>query len=111
MPLVKGETSIPANATNTNILTGSVFEFAPADALVEFGLVAAATGLQVTVLSGSDVLMEESPISVQNRFPIYPDDYDLYDMVNEGDHIVIRVRNTTGAAIIIFHALRWNPAG
>ena len=109
--MVQDETSIAANATVANILTGSVFEFMPFNALLQIGLVAAATGLQVTVSSGSDFLMQESPISIQNRFPIFPEDFPLEDVAAAGERLTIRVRNTTGAAIIMFTTVRMTPMG
>ena len=107
--MINDETSIAANATVANVLTGSVFEFIPFNALLQIGLVAAATGLQITVSSGSDILMQESPVSIQNRFPLFQEDFPLEDVAAQGERLTIRARNTTGAAIILFTTVRITP--
>jgi len=106
MAMIQDSVSIAANATNNNVLSGSVFEFAAANELIEVAIIGSATGLVVTVLSGQDVLLEESPISLQNRFPIYPDDFIAPDIIAAGERLVIRVRNTTGGALTLFFAVR-----
>lgn len=110
MPAVKGVTSTAAGQVTQNVLSGSVYEYAPFNAYVEFGLVDEATGEQrVTVLSGSDTICEEAPVSRQARVPVYPDDFDLTDMVRAGERIVIRVRNTGAAARNLFWTVRLTP--
>jgi hypothetical protein len=104
MPIIQGTTSTAAGAATANVLAGSVYEYLPYPCLLEIGVVDDTNGEQrVTILSGSDVLMEESPVSVQNRFPVYPDDYAVSDYAAGGDRLVIRVRNTGAAA----RTLRW----
>jgi hypothetical protein len=104
MPIIQGTTSTAAGAATSNVLAGSVYEYLPFDCLVEIGVVDDTNGEQrVTILSGSDVLMEESPVSIQNRFPVYPDDYAVSDYAQAGDRLVIRTRNTGAAA----RTLRW----
>lgn len=108
--LIAGQTSVAAGATNTNVLSGSVYEYLPWDASLEFGLVSNAAGdHQVTVLSGSDVLMEETGVSRQNRVPIYPDDFALSDVAAAGERIVIKARNTGAGAATLFWAVKLTP--
>lgn len=112
MPVIQGSASIGASAVNDNVLAESQFEFLPYDAAVEFGLNGDANGgdLRVDVYSGQDVLMENAPMSVQNRIPIYPDDYQLTDVAAGGERLKVRVRNTNaGAARTIFFAVRITP--
>lgn len=112
MPVIQGSTSVAAATVNDNVLTGSQFEFLPYDAALEFGLNGDANGgdLRVDVYSGQDVLMENAPMSTQNRQPIYPDDYQLTDVAAAGERIKIRVRNTNGAAArTLFHSVRITP--
>lgn len=99
MPVIQGRTTIAASSTNDNVLTGSQFEFLPYNAQLEFGLNGDANGadLRVDVYSGADVLMENAPMSAQNRIPLYPDDYQLTDVAAAGERIKIRVRNTSAA--------------
>ena len=111
MPLISDTRSVAANATVDNVLQGSQFEFLPYDAQLEFGIVGAGAlgAILVDVYSGQDVLMEAGAISVLNRFPVFPEDYSLTDVAAGGERIKVRLRNTTGAAIIVNTAVRVTP--
>ncbi len=112
MPVIQGTVSVPAASVNDNVLAGSQFEFLPYDAALEFGLAGDANGadLRVDVYSGQDVLMENAPMSAQNRIPLYPDDFGLTDVAAAGERIKIRVRNTNaGAARSINFSVRITP--
>lgn len=109
MPTIAVSTSIPANGTVDNVLQGNQYEFLPFNALLEFGIVAAATGLLTDVYSGSDTLIESGDVSSANRSPIYPDDFNLTDVAGAGERIKVRIRNTTGAAIIAKTTVRITP--
>lgn len=101
MPVIQKEVSVPANSTVENLLAGSAFEFARGPQLVSLGVTAAATGCFVTFTSGADVVLEESPPAVKTAYPIIPDEFFYSDVAAPGDRYVIRVRNTTGGAIIV----------
>lgn len=111
MPLIQGTNSIAAGGVNDNVLTGNQFEFLPYDAFIEFGLTGDAAGgdLRVDVYSGPDVLLENAPMSTQNRIPIYPDDYNLQDAAAAGERLKIRVRNVGAGAAVLNHAVRITP--
>lgn len=112
MPLIQNAASIAASSVNDNVLTGSQFEFAPYNALVEFGLAgdANAADLRVDVYSGQDVITEQLQPNAQNRIPLYPDDFVLQDVVRAGERIKIRVRNTSAAGPrVINYAVRLTP--
>jgi len=112
MPMIQGVTSTAAGATNVNVLQGSVYEYLPYNAQVEFGICGDAAGEgRVTVLSGSDTLLEESPVSRQARFPIYPDDFTLIDAAAGGERLVVKHRNTGAGANNLFWAVRITPLG
>lgn len=109
MPLVQVTGSVAANATNDNVITGSQFEYLPYNATLEFGLVGSAAGLLIDAYSGQDVLCESMAVSIQNRYPIYPDDYVLSDVAAAGERVKVRVRNSTGGALTYFVAIRITP--
>lgn len=109
MPIIRRETSIPANSTVDNIVTGSIYEFMPFNAAISIGNNAAATGLVVTVNTGSDTLQEESPAFVSTSFPVIPDDMDLQDVTAQGERLVIKCRNTTGGAVILRSLVQITP--
>jgi len=101
MPVIFRETSVAANSTVDNLLAGSAFEFARQNSLVSVGVAQAATGCFVTFNSGSDVVAEEFPPPILTRYPIIPDEMYASDVAAAGDRLVLRVRNTTGGAIIV----------
>lgn len=112
MPLIQGSASIPASGVNDNVLAGSQYEYLPFNAMLEIGLNGDTNGadLRVDVFSGSDVLLENAPMSVQNRVPVYPDDFSLVDAAAAGERVKIRVRNTSAAgARVIFFSVRIAP--
>lgn len=111
MPTIKVQTSVAANAVVDNVLVGNQYEFLPFNAQLEFGIVAAAAGIVMDVYSGSDTLIEAGVASAANRSPIYPDDYDLVDVAAAGERIKVRLRNTTGAAIVVNTTVRITPVG
>jgi len=106
MPVIQNNVSIAASATNENIITGSQFEYLPYNALVEFGLNGRATGLVADIYSGADIVAESFALGSANRTPIYPDDFPLNDVAAAGDRLKIRVRNTTGAPIVVDYSVR-----
>ena len=85
MPMIRKEVVVAANTTVDNIVAGSIYEFMPWNAQLNIGSQASATGLVVTLNSGSDTILEESPVPIQNRFPIIPDDMDVSDVAAAGD--------------------------
>ncbi len=102
MPLIQKQTSVAANSSATP-LVGDQFEFVGRPALIEFGIVAEATGVVATVFSGADLLQQEGPVNQRAAGvpPTYPDDFMLNDVAGNGDRLSVQLRNTTGAAIIV----------
>ncbi len=112
MPTIRGVTNLAAGLSNNNVLAGSAYEFLPSHARVDIAVVGDAAGtMRATVQTGADVLLEESPVSRQNRVPVWPDDYDLSDVGVKGDRLKIAIRNTGGVAVDTFWAVRVTPLG
>lgn len=101
MPVIMKQVSVPLNGTVENILAGSAFEFARQNSLVSLGVSAAATGTFITFNSGADVVAEEFEPPIKTIYPIIPDEMYFSDVAAAGDRLVVRARNTTGAAIIV----------
>ena len=110
MPVIMKETSVGAGATNDNVVSGSAFEFARTRQIVSIGVTGSATGGFVTIQSGSDVVLEESPPYVAAVFPIIPDQMFYTDVMEAGDRLVIKARNPTGGAIIFRTIVQITPA-
>ena len=109
MPTFTDRRSVAANAKVDNVMAGSIYEFLPADSLVEFGLQASAIGLNASVVSGTDVLLDDQEVAAQNRIAVYPDDFTLNDIAGEGERLKVGYRNTTGAAINAFTVVKISP--
>lgn len=101
MPVIQKELSILANSVNDNILSGSSFEFLRSNSVVSAGLVGSATGLVANIQSGSDIVLEESPLAVKTTMPIVPDEMYYNDVGVAGDRLVVRVRNTTAGTLTV----------
>lgn len=106
---IQRQDSIAANTVNDNVIAGNQFEFAPSRAIVEFGIVASATGLEVDVLIGSRSVITRMLPSLANRFAIYPDDFPLKGGAQMGERVIVRVRNTTGGALTCYTTVKYNP--
>lgn len=100
MPVIQREVSVAAGATDPNLLTGSTFEFMRNNVFLSIGVTAAATGTFFTIVSGSDIVVEESAPSVLTRFPVIPDEMYYNDVATLADRLVVSVRNPTGGAVI-----------
>lgn len=110
MPLTQFTTAIAAATTVQNILAGDVFERAPYNCQVEIAVVGDSANFLAEVSSGSDILMPESPPSIANRVPVYPDDFTLVDVAAAGELIRVKVRNTDAAnPHTVYTAVRITP--
>lgn len=100
MPAIQVEVSVAANASNTNIVAGSAFEYSRGRQILSLGVTAAATGTFTTIQSGADVILEESATYIATQFPIVPDQMFYNDVMEMFDRLRINVRNSTGGAIV-----------
>jgi hypothetical protein len=101
VPVIQKETSVPANSTVENVFQGSGFEFMRGPSVVSIGSVAAATGLFITIQAGPTIVLEESPPSIRTTMPVQPDDFFYNLAAAPGDRLICRVRNSTGAAVVL----------
>lgn len=112
MPLLQRTDSVAANAFNANVWSGTQFEFAPYDAVLEASILGSAAGLQITLATGADVLAIDQAVSVvrvASSYGIYPDDYVFQDIVGAGERIVEALRNTTAGALSHFSSIKLTP--
>jgi hypothetical protein len=101
MSVLQKEISVPANTTIENIYSGSAFEFARQNSVLQMALVGSATGLVGTVQVGARVVLEESPLSIKTSMPIIPDDFYYTEGVLANERIIARIRNTTAGALTV----------
>jgi hypothetical protein len=100
MALMTDVQSVAANTTTTNILAGKLEEFLKFPSHLQFAIVAAAVGLHATIIVGNDVVVDDQEVSDANRTPVIPDDVLVEGVGGAADRLVIKLRNSTGAAII-----------
>lgn len=101
MAAIQIETTVATLATVSNVFSGSAFEYARGRQLLSLGVTAAATGTFITIQSGSDVLLEESPPFVLTTFPIVPDHMFYNDVMEPFDRLRVQARNPTGAGVVV----------
>jgi len=109
MSVMTDRQSVAANATVQNALAGKLNEFLSEDSVVRFFATAAAVGLNMTLIIGGEVLVDDQEVNALNRMPIRPDDLVAEGAGFGGDRLILRYRNTTGAAIITFSMLEVEP--
>ena len=109
MPILSGTVSVAANATSTNQVSGELYEFLGEPSVVNLFCAAAATGLNATLLIGSETTIDDQLTSHANRYPIGPDDFLGRGGGLPGDRLVLRYRNTTGGALVMFWRLEIDP--
>ncbi len=102
MPTMQGSISVAANAVSVNQLAGLQYEFLPAAAQVVLSCTGSATGLNTTFLAGGVTLINDTAISLQNRFPLIPDDILTQEVIPAGSRLFLTFRNTTGGALTAF---------
>lgn len=105
MPTMQGSVSVAANATSTNQIAGLLYEYLPNNAAVTLACTGSATGLNTSFLAGGVALVDDMAISLQNRFPLIPDDILTQEMIPAGAKLILRFRNTTGGALTAFWRL------
>lgn len=102
-------TALGASATAFP-LTDSLFEFLREPSTVEIGVAADANGVLATISIGTEVIVEENPVSLKtiNVMPVYPDDF-VSDAGLPDDKIVIKLRDTSAAARVVMTQVRITP--
>lgn len=103
--------SVAANATVQNVFAGNLNEFLQANSLVNLYASAAAVGLNLTLIVGDEIFLDDQEVSAQNRMPLVPDDLVVQAAGFQGDRVICRYRNTTGAAIVAFCRVDMIPKG
>lgn len=102
MPSILVQTTAAAAGSTVSPLQGSVYEYLPFDALIEFAIYSdVGDTWTLTVFSGSDVLMQSSamPVLATATPMLYPDHYYLQDVAGAGERLSVQgVNGSAGAA-------------
>lgn len=110
MAVLTDRQSVGPNATVQNVLAGKLNEFLAENSVVSLYATAAAVGLNVSFIVSDSVIVDDQEVNAQNRMPLVPDDFVGNGGGFAGDRIIVRLRNTTGLAIVAFTRLETNPA-
>jgi hypothetical protein len=107
VPFIAKRIVLALNST-ASALADDQFEYLPYNSLVQFALIADATGVLATIFSGGDLLQDEGPVPFGsiNVFPKFPDDYHLEDVAAGGERLKVRLRDTSGAQRIVMVGVR-----
>jgi hypothetical protein len=104
MPAIQVE-SVQLTLVNVaNIFAGSAFEYARGRQLLSLGVVASVTGGFITIQSGADVILEESPPFILGTMPVIPDHMFYNDVMESFDRLRVNARNPS-AGTITFRAI------
>lgn len=109
MSVMQKETALAANQTIENVYSGSAFEFARQNSLLNMAAVGSATGLVATIQVGSRVVLEESPVAISTVMPKLQDDFYYSEGVLANERIILRVRNTTAGALTLRSIAQLQP--
>ena len=110
MAIMTDTQSIAANSTVANVLSGKSAEFVKEPSVVTFSATGSAIGLFVTAIVGEEVVIEDQAIPLTDRFPVLPDDTLAQAGGFPGDRVIVKVRNSTGAALTSWVRVDVEPA-
>lgn len=102
MPVMTNRQSVAANTTVQNVFTGQLHEFLQTRAAVRLYGTASAVGLNMSLIIGDEVVIDDQELSAQNRMPLVPDDLIAESAGFKGDRLIVRLRNTTAGALTGF---------
>jgi hypothetical protein len=108
MPQLQGTTAFPAGSGPVNLIAGWQYEYLPWPArlkvLMRTSGVAATGGLRFTVTSGSEQIVEESPIQGGGTAGVTPAELNTPPVVFDGpggDRLKLNVRSADTAALSV----------
>lgn len=110
MPMILSTVSTAAGASTQNLIAGSAFEYMRTRSIISMGWGESATGGFMTLQGGSDIIAEEHEPAILTRYPIVPDEFYFTDVLEQGDRLVARFRNTAGAALTTKGVVQISPA-
>ena len=104
MPQFNFSVTVPANSTAFPLSTWQ-YRFPPKKALLETMINAAAVGVVCNLTTGAESIVQaESPVSAGGTAGVLPariNNEPIMDEVDAGEEIVLSLRNTTGAGVVV----------
>lgn len=99
MSVIMREVALLTLVNSPNLLAGSTFELMRGTVYMSLGCTVSATGGFITIFSGADLVLEESPPFISASYPIVPDQMYFTDYATVADRLVIAARNPTGGTL------------
>jgi len=111
MALMTDRRNVAANTTVDNVLAGKIDEFLRMPAVVTLYAIAEAVGVNVSLIVGSNVVLDDQEIAARAAGVAItkPDDLVIQAGGLAGDRMILRLRNTTAGAIIVRTQLETSP--
>ena len=112
MPRLTADVSIAAGAT-TNLAAGWQYEYLPWAAVVRVLAQTTATGVNLTIFSGSETIQQASPIDASgaaHKLPVAFNVEPIGFRAPGGDRLQINATNTTAGALSVTAVIDVNPA-
>lgn len=91
-------TNLTASTKTANILSGDINEFVPMNSTVTIYAISSATGVRMTVLAGTDVVVDDKEITAIGTSLLIPDHLRTSFMVRAGTRLAIFLRETAGVS-------------
>ena len=111
MPRFTFNTSIAAGAT-ANPLAGWQYEYLPWNATVRLLAQTTATGVVLSIFSGSETIQAESPVDAGGAVNVLPNAFKVEPLgfrAPGGDRLILNFRNTTAGALSVTGVIDVNP--
>ena len=101
--ILRLENVLAAGAIVDNIVSGKSIEFAPDDALLTIATATTATGVRMAARLTDEVILDDSAIPfLTGGQPVIPDHVVVArQAVARGDHLILRLQNTTAGALTV----------
>jgi len=104
MPQFNFSVTVPAGGTSLPLSTWQ-FRFPPKPSLLELMCNAAAVGIVMNLTTGAESIVQaESPVAAGGVAGVLPsrlNNEPIVDKVEPGEEIVLTLRNTTGAGVVV----------
>jgi len=98
--VMQGATSVAANSTVNNVLSGEKYERPPGDALGALYATGSAAGLTCELNVNGAAVSDTLTVNTQNRLPVVPDDLVIDEWeAPQGGLIQLQASNSTGGAL------------
>lgn len=99
-------------AGNTNLVSGSAFEYPQQPSQVSLGIVTTAANMFCTLYAGGRLIAEEFEIMIStSTYPVIPDNVQFNFVILPGERLVVAIRNASGGTLTTGLLVDMQPIG